>query len=151
MAELCLLVNHGCLGELILEGPLGEPPREQDEWLASTVMIKTRAMQSPSRRSRRNRSHGKCCDRQRGRSHHGSFLKETPFGGHDHIREKDGERHTGLGSEGVGSTKHRTARLDRVEPLKDHAEHGTGLHVRDQAGEKGLFLEIGVVCMVVCE
>ena len=49
-------------------------------------------------------------------------------------------------SEGVGSTKHGTAGLDGVKALKDHAEHGAGLHVRDQAGKKGFFLEIDIVC-----
>lgn len=57
-------------------------------------------------------------------------------------------QHTGLRSEGVCSTEHSTARFDGIEALKDHAEHGAGLHVVDQTGKESLFLEIGVVCGV---
>lgn len=55
---------------------------------------------------------------------------------------------TGLRSERVCGTEHGTARLDGIEALKDDAEHGAGLHVLDQTGEKGLILEIGIVCSV---
>jgi len=106
-----LLVNHACLGELVLERSLGEPQLD----LLLGTLDRIGAMANVATNSEgviaTNRS--------------------------------------GLRRERVRRAEHSTTRLDGIETFKDHAEHGAGLHVLDQAGKKGLFLEIAIVIFEV--
>jgi hypothetical protein len=52
---------------------------------------------------------------------------------------------TDWGLERVGCTEHDTSSLDRVKPLPHHGDNWASSHVLDQAGEKALALEIGVI------
>jgi hypothetical protein len=53
--------------------------------------------------------------------------------------------HTDGRLERVGSPEHGTASLDGIETLPNHSHDRTRGHVRDEAIEEALALEIGVV------
>lgn len=53
------------------------------------------------------------------------------------------------GLQGVGSTQDGSTSLDGVQTFPNHTDNGAGVHVLDQAGEEGLFLQVLVVLLQV--
>lgn len=56
---------------------------------------------------------------------------------------------TGGGLQGVGGTQDGSTGLNGVQTFPDHTDDGAGVHVLDQTGEEGLFLQVLVVLLQV--